>query len=222
MRDTDNTAVSKKEKFALAKIREDIANFYNITLTRHEAKRLDGLNVRIERVDYKVTKFFSFKDFESVDETLRAAILCRNKYYQEAGFPTFMTRSLVPDVTECAISGTGWSGIRLRDKRDSRRNTSRKHVSFSCPIPETGKITTKDISLQKHNDIIEQAVQHAVNVKRECVDIYNKVVPVYNDLASKSIEAACLTEHRTLNPTLQYLKGNTQRLWEQAYKMAVT
>lgn len=220
MRDENQVSENKKDKFTLAKIREDIANFYNITLTRHEAKRLDGLNVRIERVDYKVTKFFSFKDFESVDDALRAAISCRNDFYQQAGYPTFMTRSLVPEITECAVSPTGWSGIRLRDKRDSRRNIARKHVSFSCPIPETGKITTKDISLKKHNDIVQSAIDHAVLTKRESVNFYNRIVPVYNDLASKSIEAACLTELRTLNPTLQFLKSNSQRLWEQAYKIA--
>ncbi|THB69538.1 MAG: hypothetical protein D6B28_11210 [Gammaproteobacteria bacterium] len=212
---------SKTEKFSLAKIREDISNFYNITLTRHEAKRLDGLNVRIERSDYKVTKFFSFKDFVDIDEALRAAIACRNEHYQQAGYPSFLTRSIVPDISECALSGTGWSGIRIREKKDSRRKTSRRHVSFSCPVPETGRITTKDISLQKHNDVVDHAVDNAVSIKRESIELYNQIVPIYNELATKSVEAACFTELRTLNPTLQFLKTNSQRLWEQAYKIAV-
>ncbi len=222
MQDKNNKSELKEAKFTLAKLREDIADFYNITLTRHEAKRLDGLNVRIERSDYKVTKFFSFKDYANIDDTLRAAISCRNDHYNSAGFPTFMIRSLALEVSECPVSETGWSGIRIREKRDNRRNTSKLHVSFSCPIPETGKITTKDISLQKHNDKVDLAIKHAVSVKQQCVGLYNKIVPVYNELALKSIEAACLTELRTLNPTLQYLKNNSQRLWEQAYRISAS
>ncbi len=205
--------------FSLKKIKEDIANFYNITLTRHEAKRLDGLNVRIERSDYKVTKFYSFKEFSTVDEAVRAAILCRNEHYKKAGYPSFLCRSLISELKTCDISDTGWSGIRVREKRDTRRNTSRKHVSFSCPIPKSGKITTKDISLMKHGDILEQAIHEAVGIKRDSTNMYNAIVPVFNDLMTKSVMAACLTEFRTLNPTLQFMKTNAERMWEQAYKM---
>ncbi len=220
LNNSDRESNTKKvKKFELLKIRDDIADFYNITLTRHEAKRLDGLNVRIERNDYKITKFFPFKDFDHVNDALRAAIACRNEHYQQAGFPSFMSRSEVPELTTCAISETGWAGIRIREKRDGRRNTSRQHVSFSCPIPESGKVTTKDISLRKYNDVLEHAIEAAVQIKRDSIEFFNKIVPVYNDLAIKSVEAACFTELRTLNPTLQYMKNNTQRLWDQAYKI---
>ncbi len=205
--------------FSLKKIKEDIANFYNITLTRHEAKRLDGLNVRIERSDYKVTKFYSFKEFSTVDEAVRAAILCRNEHYKKAGYPSFLCRNIIPELKSCNVSDTGWSGIRVREKRDSRRNTSRKHVSFSCPIPKSGKITTKDISLMKHGDVLEHAIEEAVTIKRDNTNMYNAIVPVFNELMTKSVMAACLTEFRTLNPTLQFMKTNVERMWEQAFRM---
>lgn len=207
--------------FSLTKIKEDIANFYNITLTRHEAKRLDGLNVRIERSDYKVTKFYSFKEFVTIDEAIRAAIQCRNEHYKKAGYPQFLCRSIVPELKNCNVSGTGWAGIRVREKKDGRRNTARKHVSFSCPIPINGKITTKDISLKKHDNILEHAISEAVTVKRENIEKYNSIVPVFNELITKSVMAACLTEFRTLNPTLQFMKTNVDRMWEQAYRIAI-
>lgn len=207
--------------FSLKKIKEDIANFYNITLTRHEAKRLDGLNVRIERSDYKVTKFYSFKDFSTVDEAVRAAIQCRNEHYKKAGYPSFLCRSLISELKSCDVSDTGWAGIRVREKKDGRRNTARKHVSFSCPIPKSGKITTKDISLMKYDDVLEHAILEAVTIKRDNIDRYNAIIPVFNDLITKSVMAACLTEFRTLNPTLQFMKTNVERMWEQAYRITI-
>ncbi|THB63676.1 MAG: hypothetical protein D6B27_11845 [Gammaproteobacteria bacterium] len=202
-------------------IKEKIADFYNITLTQHEAKRLNGLNVRIERNDYRITKFFPFKPDTSVEETLKQAIECRNEHYKKAGFPPFLCRTPAQQATPCDNSETGWHGIRIRDKKDSRKGNRRVHISFTCPVPEFGKLTTKDISVNRFDGDIGKAIETAVSIKKENTEKYNKVVPVYNDLISKSIEAACLTEQRTLNPTLQYLKSNTERMWDQAYKIVL-
>ena len=196
-----------------------IGDFYNITLTRNERKRLDGLNVRIERKDYRVTKFFPFKNFSTKEDTLKAAIECRNTHYQSAGFPPFLCRQPAQGIAECAKSPTGWHGIRIREKKDSRRKSTRKHISFACPVAETGAITTKDIPLSKFDENEALALKEAIKIKAECVDKYNRIVPVFNDLIMKSVEAACMTELRTLNPTIQYVRNNVPRLWEQAFRI---
>lgn len=196
-----------------------IGEFYNITLTRNERKRLDGLNVRIERKDYRITKFFPFKNFDTKEETLKAAIECRNDHYRQAGFPPFLCRQPVQQIVKSEQSPTGWHGIRIREKKDSRRRSTRKHISFACPVAETGSITTKDIPLSKFDENEALALKEAIRIKAESVEKYNQIVPIFNDLIMKSVEAACNTELRTLNPTIQYVRNNVPRLWEQAFRI---
>lgn len=197
---------------------ESILNsFYNITLTVDDRKKLNGLNVRIERSDYRIYKFFAFKNYASKEEALRKAITFRNHHYNIAGYPKHLCRTHIIGADKSLNSKTGWSGIRIREKHDKRRNNTYGYISYAFRDLKTGEQKIKDIAISEINNT-NRAIKHAVYEKNINTQHYNTIVDKYNELMYLHIQEACEQESIYTKPYLNNLRALQPKLWKRAYQ----
>jgi hypothetical protein len=178
-----------------------------------------GWQVKLKGPDgAHIQPYYSAFKYGSLDRALKQALIGRNFLYRQFGYPSSLLYGLQSLSVPSERTSTGYAGVYLRYKHDSRRGTGCEVIAVHYRRTDNRAGATKEWKLSDFGSPTA-AIAHAREWRDDKVDLYNAIAARANTwLIEHRIAPAAAREVETLTAGLHEPPDPDGVAWERALR----